>query len=216
MNKPLLCLDFDGVIHSYTSGWKGAAIIPDPPVPGAIEFIIAALEHFDVAIFSSRSGERGGIDAMKSWLGRQIMDRINEKTIYDHRTAHAIVDRIEWPKSKPPAFLTIDDRALTFSGWWPKPEQLLGFKTWQQESGQRPLVALAEPAADVLGRIAGNTARELARAAARVPFAWARQDPDDPEGPLMFSEPWLETKDGEPTRSVTPPGDGWFPLYRED
>jgi hypothetical protein len=32
MTKPILCLDFDGVIHSYSSGWKGADVIPDPPV----------------------------------------------------------------------------------------------------------------------------------------------------------------------------------------
>lgn len=145
MSKPLLCLDFDGVIHGYQSGWQGAAVIPDPPVPGAIAFIVAALEHFRVAIYSSRSGEPGGIDAMKAWLGRAIMDGINEKTIYDHRTAHAIVNRIEWPTSKPPAFLTLDDRALTFTGWWPKPEQLLDFKTWQQDGTQRPLRAMAPP-----------------------------------------------------------------------
>ena len=34
-----ILLDFDGVIHSYTSGWKGAGVIPDPPVPGAIDFL---------------------------------------------------------------------------------------------------------------------------------------------------------------------------------
>jgi len=39
MSKPILCLDFDGVIHSYSSGWKGADVIPDPPVPGAFDFI---------------------------------------------------------------------------------------------------------------------------------------------------------------------------------
>ena len=53
--KKTLCLDFDGVVHSYTSGWKGALTIPDPPVAGALRFIIEADQHFKVAIFSSRA-----------------------------------------------------------------------------------------------------------------------------------------------------------------
>ena len=42
----ILCLDFDGVIHSFTSGWRGAGIIPDPPVPGALDFIKDATGEF--------------------------------------------------------------------------------------------------------------------------------------------------------------------------
>ena len=45
---PILALDFDGVLHSYTSGWQGADVISDPPVPGAIEFLMEAVEHFEV------------------------------------------------------------------------------------------------------------------------------------------------------------------------
>ena len=66
--KPLLCLDFDGVIHSYTSGWKGADVVSDPPVDGALKFIDCAREYFIVAIFSSRSAQVGGKHAMADWL----------------------------------------------------------------------------------------------------------------------------------------------------
>ena len=70
MGKPILCLDFDGVIHSYTSGWKGADVIPDPPVDGALDFLERASAHFDVQIFSSRSNQPGGIEAMAIKSGR--------------------------------------------------------------------------------------------------------------------------------------------------
>ena len=64
----ILCLGFDGVIHSYKSGWQGAMTIPDPPVPGALKFIVKATEHFEVMIYSSRSNQLGGIRAMKRYL----------------------------------------------------------------------------------------------------------------------------------------------------
>jgi hypothetical protein len=75
MAKPILCLDFDGVIHSYSSGWKGADTIPDPPVAGAIQFLREAVEHFRVAIFSSRSNQVGGIQAMRQWLDLHVMQQ---------------------------------------------------------------------------------------------------------------------------------------------
>ena len=69
---PILCLDFDGVCHSYTSGWKGAAVIPDPAVPGLVAFLRKAVKHFDVVIYSSRSGQEGGVQAMREWLRYEI------------------------------------------------------------------------------------------------------------------------------------------------
>jgi hypothetical protein len=66
--KPILCVDFDGVVHSYTSGWKGATVIPDPPVPGALRWLWKATEWFDVKIYSSRSRESEAVVAMREWM----------------------------------------------------------------------------------------------------------------------------------------------------
>jgi hypothetical protein len=127
--KPILCLDFDGCLHSYTSGWKGADVIPDPPVSGAMRFIADAVNHFDVQIFSSRSNEPGGLAAMQIWLLRALVN--------EHQgDGHDIYEIVGWPTAKPPAFLTIDDRALLFSGDWGlfDPTELLKFQPWNKKS----------------------------------------------------------------------------------
>lgn len=129
MNKPILCLDFDGVIHSYTSGWKGITTVYDSPVPGALEFINKALNHFRVAIFSTRSADPDGILAMKLWLRTHAA--LMESRSKDRNLNW--LDSIEWPTTKPSAFLTIDDRALTFTGEWPIIQTLLDFKPWNKK-----------------------------------------------------------------------------------
>lgn len=121
MNKPILCLNFDGVCHSYTSGWQGADVIPDPPVEGLFGFLIEASEFFEIHIFSSRSNQPGGIPAMKEWFSNHYY-----KAPYPDITLH-------FPETKPPAFLTIDDRGWTFTGEWPSMEQLLNFKPWYKQ-----------------------------------------------------------------------------------
>lgn len=125
--KPILCLDFDGVIHSYNSGWQGAAIIPDRPVPGAMEFICRAVDQFRVAIYSSRSGQPGGIDAMKGWTLAFLVEYADGFDV-----AKRIFDLLEWPTEKPAALITIDDRAVTFTGEWPSIADLLAFRPWNK------------------------------------------------------------------------------------
>jgi hypothetical protein len=118
--KPILCLDFDGVCHSYTSGWKGAAVIPDPPVEGMWEFLEAAIDPFEVHIFSSRTNQDGGRDAMFQWfLKWASTDR-----------QQGIAASLIFPKEKPPALVGLDDRVLTFAGKWPDVETLRNFKPW--------------------------------------------------------------------------------------
>lgn len=131
MTKPILCLDFDGVLHSYTSGWKGIDVIPDPPVDGALEFLIEAQEHFRIAIYSSRSTEIEGRLAMQQWV-KTILLHDMQDTATTEQIRRAYQD-IEWPVSKPPAFLTIDDRGILFTGVWPNVDDLLCFKPWNKQ-----------------------------------------------------------------------------------
>lgn len=127
MKKPILCLDFDGVIHSYTSGWQGAAIIPDRPVPGAMEFICQAVEQFRVVVYSSRSGQPGGVEAMEGWLLAFLVEHADS-----FGEAKRVFDQIEWPLEKPSAMVTIDDRAITFTGTWPTLDELKAFRPWNK------------------------------------------------------------------------------------
>lgn len=120
MSKPILCLDFDGVIHSYSSGWQGATVIPDPVTPGFFDWARTAAERFRLVIYSSRSKEPGAIEAMSAWLEEQLGD--GERVEF------------EFAHEKPPAYLTIDDRAIQFEGDWSalKPDELMAFKPWNK------------------------------------------------------------------------------------
>jgi hypothetical protein len=108
--------DFDGVIHSYTSGFKGADIIPDPPVPGIKEALETIRKYYRVVVVSTRCHQEGGMGAIKQWMEKYGI-------IVDEVVVH-----------KPPAIVYIDDRAITFDG---DPSKLLSkikkFKTWYQK-----------------------------------------------------------------------------------
>lgn len=116
--KKLLAIDFDGVVNSYTSGWQGATLIPDLPTTGAIDFLRAAAKRFNVVIFSSRSAHDGGIAAMKGWLN------------YHGLPWEWIDDYLTFPTDKPPAHVSIDDRAIQFSGRWPSLDEIDSFQPW--------------------------------------------------------------------------------------
>ncbi|PKO17774.1 MAG: hypothetical protein CVU39_04645 [Chloroflexi bacterium HGW-Chloroflexi-10] len=113
-SKPILSLDFDGVLHWYRNGWKGAAVIDDIPTPGAVEFVKNAQEYFKVVVYSSRSHQAGGIEAMQAWMEANGFPQV------------------EFATHKPQAFLSIDDRAIQFEGEWMDPEALLNFKPWMK------------------------------------------------------------------------------------
>lgn len=140
-NNPIICVDFDGVIHSYTSGWQGVAVIPDPPVQGAIRWLEKHLPLPEqlgvegeykgpvVQIYSSRS---------KSWFGRRAMKRWLVK--HGLHPAYIRDGILKFPVKKPAAFLTLDDRAICFDGRFPETEEILAFKPWNK----RPLGATGQ------------------------------------------------------------------------
>jgi hypothetical protein len=132
MSKPILCLDFDGVCHSYTSGWKGAAVIPDEAVPGLFEFLEQAAPIFDIQVFSSRSNQDGGIEAMQFWFYEQ-----RKKWRANGGQGSEIVS-ISFPTEKPAAFITLDDRAITFSGVFPDVNWLRSFQPWYRAGVPTP------------------------------------------------------------------------------
>lgn len=115
MPKPLLALDFDGVLCDYRSGWQG----PDKlgqPVFGAAEFVRRAIADFDVVVFSARARHEEALPAMRAWLVRHGFPPLPITAI------------------KPPAFLTLDDRAMQFTGVWPAVADLQAFKAWYEDN----------------------------------------------------------------------------------
>lgn len=137
MGKPILCLDFDGVCHSYTSGWQGVDVIPDGPVAGLWDFLEAASKEFEIHVYSSRSHQRGfylhGTEAMINWFGVHA-PWLSAVTVSDSTiTWYDVGVSLVFPQQKPLAFVTLDDRTLTFTGEWPTVEQLLAFKPWNKQ-----------------------------------------------------------------------------------
>ena len=132
MSKPILCVDFDGVIHSYASGWKGEAVVSDPPVKGAVEWLWRATEFWTVQVYSSRSKSEGGRLAMFNKLIEWSRAALGP----DHAMSQPSDEYpIGFANEKPSAFLTIDDRAICFDGDWNAldPQELLKFKPWNKK-----------------------------------------------------------------------------------
>jgi hypothetical protein len=124
-----IVFDFDGVIHAHTSPWEGADVIRDGLVPGAIEAIKSYQDAgFTIAIHSSRSGQFGGIAAMKSWLYAELLGHFQGAP----QTATHVLNAIEWPTELLPARLYINDRGFQFTGDFPPVEYLNDFKPWNK------------------------------------------------------------------------------------
>jgi hypothetical protein len=136
VKKKIVCLDFDGVIHSYKKPWINARTIPDEPVKGMIEWIENFIEvncdipesicamspdgKYEINIYSSRSKYFGGIKAMKKYL-------------VNHGLDYRYLEVIKFPTKKPAAFITIDDRVICFDGKVDNlNDMIFNFKPWNK------------------------------------------------------------------------------------
>lgn len=91
-----VAVDFDGVLHSYESGWNGP-LPTDDPVPGAQDFIRHLLAcNAKVIIFSTRATEAEGMAGIINWLRKEGFPAV------------------EVTPMKPVAVAYVDDRAVAF------------------------------------------------------------------------------------------------------
>jgi len=58
---------------------------------------------------------------MKKWLMKHGLDKYE-------------IELIDFPLMKPAAFVQLDDRAITFTGKFPDPKELLKFKPWNKKA----------------------------------------------------------------------------------
>jgi len=111
--KKTILFDFDGVIHSYTSGWHGVDLALDKPVDGIKECIDQLKEKYLIYIYSSRCSHLEGLKCIEKYL--------KEYNIYS--------DKITNVKSA--AYLTIDDRCICFDGnSYSLIDEIENFKPW--------------------------------------------------------------------------------------
>lgn len=127
--KPTVVFDFDGVIHSYKSGWKGVTVIPDEPVVGIKAAIDDLRKDHQVVVLSSRCSEPGGIKAIEEYLKKYniVVDKVVDK--------------------KPAAIAYVDDNGITFDGDTVSlPDRVRNFKSWLKKADvyQNEILKLAE------------------------------------------------------------------------
>jgi hypothetical protein len=119
-----VAVDFDGVIHAYTSAWTRTDEISDGPTEGALDAIRGYMDAgFNIVIFSARANDPAGKAAIEAWLIK-----------------HKFPEGIRVTSDKPQAVLYIDDRGFHFTGKWPTAAFIREFIPWNHQPMVKPTV----------------------------------------------------------------------------
>ena len=116
-DKKTIALDFDGVLHTYESGWNGP-MPKDPPVKGSQEFVQKLIDKkYEVVIFSTRANTKKGKEGIEKWLKENNFPKLK----VTNKKAHAEV--------------YVDDRAINFKGNFKNIlEKIEKFKSWTKKN----------------------------------------------------------------------------------
>ena len=131
---PRVALDFDGVVHSFVSGWKGSLEVADPPVPGAFDFIRDCMnDGVEVMIHSARFAWD---ESEHFHEDTDVRDRVEAVLLWfvEHGLELEFADRLKFHTGpgKPHAELYVDDRAFEFRGAFPDLSMLDEFRPWNK------------------------------------------------------------------------------------
>lgn len=135
--RPSLGVDFDGVIHSYTTPHVAAHIIPDPPVieqgtdRNAIEWLWDMQLDYEVFIFTTRGLTWRGRRAIRKWLKLWASKEVRPGFNYWDKYGVQGISRIQVTAKKLPALMYVDDRAFRFTGDnFPSAQRVRGMRPW--------------------------------------------------------------------------------------
>jgi len=102
VGRKRICIDFDGVIHAYSQGYKDGTIY-DPPMKGCKNILEQLSKKYELICFSARinAGNEHGKPEMIRWLKKyDLLKYFKEIT-----------------DTKVPAILYIDDSAVRHTTW---------------------------------------------------------------------------------------------------
>lgn len=129
--RPTLAVDFDGVVNPYSRGWQGGELYEREVTPGFWLWLETVSERFDVVIHSSRFADRDP-QLVGDWLRARWAEHSGMDGVPDW------LERLAFSPTKPPAWLTVDDRCVRFDGDWSadelRPEAMLAFEPWTQRN----------------------------------------------------------------------------------